>query len=253
MANKKSKIAIIILLIVAVLSVAGLVVTLILQNASTKVPDLSGMTLMEAIQCGQESELVVKDGQKVDGDKEDTGKVMEQYPAAGTEAKAGDIIMVNICRGLGDGRTPNVVDMSTDEAKNAIESAGFKVGSINQVAGAAKAGTVLDQNPKGNKELEKGKRISIDVSDGTMVYVPNLVGKYEVDAKKALDSCGLKGEFYDSLYSNSIDYGCVLKQSPGAGAAVKRGTRIQLWFSLGREEDADSHYYDSPPGQYFIN
>lgn len=253
MANTKSKTIIIILLILAVLSIAGLVVMLIHENSSTKVPDFSGMTLMEATLYGQECDLTVKDGQMLDGDKDNKGKILEQLPAAGTDAKSGDVIIVKVSRGPGDGKTPNVINMSTDDAKKAIESAGFEVGSINQVAGVEKAGTVLAQNPKGNKELEKGKKISIEVSDGTMVYVPNLIGKSDVNAKQTLDSCGLKGEVYEISYSNSVAYGCVKKQNPGGGAMVKRGTTVYLWFSLGREEDADEHYYDSPPGQNLIN
>ena len=147
--------------------------------------------------------------------------------------------MVNICRGLGDGRTPNVIDMSTDEAKNAIESAGFKVGSINQVAGAAKAGTVLDQNPKGNKELEKGKRISIDVSDGTMVYVPNVIGLDYDSAYYKLKNASLIDEYAGDIDSKKIDPGFVAKQSPGPGALVKRGTTVQLWLSMWPEDDWD--------------
>jgi len=238
MTAAKSKIIMIILLIVAVLSIAALVVVFLLGRASTTVPSFTGMTYLEAAKAGQEVELTVKDGQMVDGDKDNEGKILEQYPAAGTEAKAGDVVMVKISRGPGDGRTPNVIKMSTDEAKRAIEKAGFEVGSINQVPGVEKAGTVLAQNPKGNKELEKGKRISIEVSDGTMVYVPNVIGLTEWEkVVDRIEDAGLKYEYVDGIFSNKVKAGAVIKQSPGPGAMVKRGTTVKVWDSLGPEDE----------------
>ena len=241
MTAAKGKKVILILVIAAVLSIAGLVVAFLLGNASIQVPSFIGMTYMEAANNGQEVELIVKDGQMVDGDENNQGKIMEQYPAAGAEAKAGDIVMVKISRGPGDGRTPDVIKMSTDEAKRTIERAGFEVGNINQVAGAEKAGTVLAQDPKGNKELEKGEKISIDVSDGTMVYVPNVIGLYfeTMDAENKIKNAGLNIKFAGEQFSEKVEYGRVLKQSPGSGALVKRGTTVKVWVSLGSEDEWD--------------
>ena len=240
MTAAKCKKVILILMIAAVLCIAGLVVAFLLGNASTKVPSFIGMTYMEALNSGQEVELIVKDGQMVDGDENNQGKIMEQYPAAGAEAKAGDIVMVKISRGPGDGRTPDVIKMSTDEAKRTIERAGFEVGNINQVAGAEKAGTVLAQNPKGNKELEKGEKISIDVSDGTMVYVPNVIGMKNWDSVyDKIVNAGLKYEYVDGIYSEKVKAYTVIKQSPGAGALVKRGSTVKVWESYGPEDEWD--------------
>ena len=221
----------------AVLSAACLVVALLLANAKVKAPDFSGMTLMEATNSAQENDLVVKDGPTVDGKEAERGKVVEQQPAPGTSMEPGEIVMVTICRGPGDGRTPDVINMSSEEATEAIESSGFHVGSVNTVAGVEKAGTVIGQDPKGDKEYERGKTININVSDGSMVYVPNIVGKDPDSASQVLKNSALRGEFAGSDFSSKIPYGCVLKQSPGAGAKVKKGTTVRVWLSEGDEDD----------------
>lgn len=226
-----------VLLAVAVLSAACLVVALLLSNAKVKAPDFSGMTLMEAAKDAQENDLVVKDGQKVDGSEADRGKVVDQQPEPGTSMKPGEVVMVTICRGPGDGRTPNVINMSSEEATGAIESAGFHVGSVNTVPGVEKAGTVIGQDPKADKEYERGKTINIDVSDGTMVYVPNLIGKDAESAYYTLKNSALAGEYAGSEFSSKIEIDHVLKQKPGAGAKVRKGTTVLVWLSDGDEED----------------
>lgn len=235
----KSKKIIIALFIGAVLSISGLVVVSVIANAATDVPDFNGMTLMEAAKTAQKYDLIIKDGQMIDGKAEDKGKIVEQYPLAGEKVKAGDVIIVKVCRGLGDGRTPDVTGMTTEDAKKAIETAGFEVGQIKQVEGVEAAGTVLAQNPAGNKELEKGTRIDIEISDGTMVYVPNVLGKDVGDAEYILEQAGLQGKWTSIVYSDKIDYGHVLEQTPKGGAVVKRGTIVKYVESGGPEPEEE--------------
>jgi beta-lactam-binding protein with PASTA domain len=236
---KKSKKIIIALFVGAVLSISALVVVVVsvTANASTNVPDFNGMTLMEAAKISQEHDLVIKDGQMVEGEAEDKGKIVEQYPLAGQKVKAGDVIIVKVCFGLGDGRTPDVLSMTTADAKKTIEDAGFEVGIIEQVAGVEKAGTVVAQNPVGDKELEKGTKINITVSDGTMVYVPNVLGKDVGDAEYILQKAGLQGKWTAIEFSEKIDYGCVIKQTPRGGSVVKRGTIVKYVESAGSESE----------------
>lgn len=242
MSKEKNGKIIIVLLVVALLSVVGLVVTLLIGNSTTKVPDFSGMTLMEATKQGAENSLEIKDGQMVDGDESDRGLIVEQYPEAGASVAKGDVVIVNISRGPGKSRTPDVIGMTTEKARKTIENSGFQVGAINQVEGVENAGTVLAQNPKGDIELEKGKIIDLDVSDGSMVYVPNLIGKSPREAQGLLFECGLKGSWEGIDWTDKVGYGLVSSQSPGKGAVVKRGTIIKYWESTG--ETGDEEYYD---------
>lgn len=234
-----NKIITIILAVVAALCVAAVAYTFLRPAPPGQAPDLTGMTLMEATETAQEYGLEIKDGQVKVGEAENKGKIVEQMPLPGTEMQEGDTIVVHICIGLGDGKVPDVEGMSKEDAKEAIEKAGFNLDETKEVASAEPKGTVLKQHPKAGKEYEKGKNMDIEVSDGTMVYVPNLYGKSYDSAMSIINKMGFKYDYVEEQFSNKVSAGCVLKQSPGAGAVVARGTTIKLWFSLGPEWEWD--------------
>jgi serine/threonine-protein kinase len=100
---------------------------------------------------------------------EKAGKVLEQDPVAGSsldkESKV-DII-VSDGKGVEKGTVPSVTNMSLDDAKTAIKSAGFKVGNVtydwdNNVG----KGYVIYQQYQANSLLDKGTSIDIQVSSG---------------------------------------------------------------------------------------
>ena len=236
--NKKT---IIILLAIAIACVIGLVAFILISSAAKEVPDFTGMTLMEAELAGQEADLIVRDGQTEDSEEVEAGAIISQYPVAGMKVHAGDVIIVTASRGLGDGRTPNVTGMSINDAKKKIEKEGFEVGSIEEIAGVEDSGTVKSQDPGGDKELEKGSKINIKVSDGTMTTVPNIRGLYYSDAFRALEKASLTSmsHAHDEVYSSKVKRDNVVSQSVAPGTVVKKGTYVSFVISMGPEPDED--------------
>lgn len=103
---------------------------------------------------------------------EEKGTVIEQDPSAGSEGKQGDTINITISDGSGKemGEVPNVLGMSEDVARAAIEEAGFKVGDVSEgVSSAYDNGQVMWQEYNGGTSLEKGTVIDIKVSGGEMI------------------------------------------------------------------------------------
>lgn len=100
---------------------------------------------------------------------EEKGTVIEQDPSAGSEGKQGDTINITISDGSGKemGEVPYVLSMSEDEARAAIEEAGFKVGDVSEgVSSAYDNGQVMWQEYNGGTSLEKGTAIDIKISGG---------------------------------------------------------------------------------------
>lgn len=100
---------------------------------------------------------------------EEKGTVIEQDPSAGSEGKQGDTINITISDGNGKemGEVPYVLGMSEDEARAAIEEAGFKVGDVSEgVSSAYDNGQVMWQEYNGGTSLEKGTTIDIQISGG---------------------------------------------------------------------------------------
>lgn len=100
---------------------------------------------------------------------EEKGTVIEQDPSAGSEGKQGDTINITISDGSGKemGEVPYVLGMSEDEARAAIEEAGFKVGDVSEgVSSAYDNGQVMWQEYNSGTSLEKGTAIDIKISGG---------------------------------------------------------------------------------------
>lgn len=110
---------------------------------------------------------------------EEKGTVIEQDPSAGSEGKQGDTINITISDGSGKemGEVPYVLGMSEDEARAAIEEAGFKVGDVSEgVSSAYDNGKVMWQEYNSGTSLEKGTVIDIKISGGQtstqMIEIP---------------------------------------------------------------------------------
>ena len=100
---------------------------------------------------------------------EKAGKVLEQTPTAGStldkESKVD--IVVSDGKGTEKGIVPSVTRMSLQDAKKAIEAAGFQVGNITyDWDSSIGKGYVIYQQYQANSQLDKGTSIDLQVSSG---------------------------------------------------------------------------------------
>ena len=68
---------------------------------------------------------------------------------------------------------------------------------------------------------------------GREVTVPKFTGLPAAQAERAAIEHGLVSEVANQYYSSDVPEGSIISQSPGAGAVVRRGWRVQLAQSLG--------------------
>src|SRR5213594_2380979 len=71
------------------------------------------------------------------------------------------------------------------------------------------------------------------VNVGGVVDVPSVVGRKYEEARRILDSVGLKPQKPDTVLDNEHGIGTILNQNPHGGARVKRGRRVYLTMSGG--------------------
>lgn len=102
-----------------------------------------------------------------------------------------------------------------------------------------KAGIVLEQTPlAGSKLIIKGlTTLEIIVSKGEdQVIVPEILNRKRADVRFELeDKYGLIVD-QKSEFSNDLEIDQVIRLDPIPGTAVSRGSRITLYFSLGKEQ-----------------
>ena len=136
---------------------------------------------------------------------------------------------------------PTVVGLSQANAKTQIEAAGF-VWELNPekvASDSVEEGSVASTDPAGGTQAEKGSTVRVTISSGpdSVVLPDNLVGMTPEDARKAIETLGLKWELDSSkVASDTVAEGKVAQTNPSPGSKVKAGQTIRVYLSSGSDE-----------------
>ena len=88
---------------------------------------------------------------------------------------------------------------------------------------------MIEQDPGGGSEIEKGSDVTVVVSDGPGdVSVPNVIGQRQDSAVARLSGLGLDVRVIEIESEVSSDDGRVLDQSPSTGSSVPPGTEVTI-------------------------
>ena len=224
----------VILILAAVFVIAGLS-----NGSTTKVPNLSGMTVGDAEKALYDAELKLNTVGEIPSETVPEGSIVSQIPAAGDSVEKESVVKVKISVGLGEGYVPDLKGMKPEEAEKALAEAGY-AGKGSEVDGVGPAGLIIDQSVKAGKEKKKGETIGYSVSRGNMVYVPNVIGLYADDAAAKLQAAGLKPA--GKAKASKKDPGIVIGQSQSGIAYI--GSTVTMTISGGEDyEEGDFDEY----------
>jgi serine/threonine-protein kinase len=139
---------------------ATVTITVSTGKPMTTVPPVVGQTREDAQASLQNAGLKAKFQEK-DGDAP-RGQVLETNPAAGEQVPEGTTVTVFFSDG--PSKVPDVVGMTEDEAKQALQKEGFKAFVTTSNDTTEPKGTVIEQNPDGGSEQPQGTSVTIVVS-----------------------------------------------------------------------------------------
>ncbi len=127
------------------------------------VPDVVGLGHTQAeialSSAGYESEFVW-----VDADA-DVGEVVDTRPAPGTPVELPGRVQLVVSAGPPEVQVPNLVTRSLAEAREMLERIGLRLGTIREDSESLAApGTVLAQNPRPGRVVERATRIAVTVA-----------------------------------------------------------------------------------------
>ena len=98
------------------------------------------------------------------------------------------------------------------------------------------AGSITRSDPEGGEPVHKRAEVQLHVSKGVdMKTVPDVSGKSQDDAKKALTEAGLALGAITDAYSEDVPQGQVISQSVASGTSVPHDTAIDVVMSKGRQ------------------
>ena len=220
--------------VVAVLIIAAVLLSTLL---GTKVPvsKVEGMTVEEATEELAKNDLKCEVVERVYNKDVEAGRVISQYPEAGTEVRKNHLIELTVSNGPAVSEIPDVRGYSEAVAKSKLEAKGFPVKeTIYMNNDTYRNGTVYDQNPAGGVEAREGTEVTLYVSKGKdSITMPKLTGLSLENAKTEITNNELiLGEV---TYEASSDFpkGQVIRQTPTAFSEVMKNSRVDLVISLG--------------------
>ena len=96
-------------------------------------------------------------------------------------------------------------------------------------------GYIISQSIEPGEYIEKNTTVNVVVSSGaTSISIPNVVGLEEQAAVNKINDFKLKA-VRDYKYSDSVDTGLVISQSPNADGKAKEGDTVSIVISRGAE------------------
>ncbi|MFJ2646093.1 Stk1 family PASTA domain-containing Ser/Thr kinase [Streptomyces sp. NPDC087420] len=241
---KKSNTSTILLIVAGVLVLVGAI--LIGQavfsgddDAKSKVPipTLVGKTLTEAETLAANAGVKVAQSSSERCDQPKNA-ICSQIPApeAG-EMNEGDTINVVVSEGAPKVEVPDVTDKDFKDATRLLEDKGFKVGDPKQIESDEDPGTVLEQDPEGATQAEKGAEVTLTIAKQAQVDVPDVTNGQQFDAAKSQleDTLGFTVKRVD--VDSDQPAGIVIKQDPSGGTKAPKGTQITLQVSKGPQQE----------------
>ncbi len=211
------------------------------STTSTKlveVPELKGRTLAEAIGLLSEAGITAYKFETVSSAEVKKDEVIDVVPAAGTSISKEDTVVITVSSGERDLSIPDVRNIEKDSAVSTLQGMKFAVTVQTKFSDDIAEGRVIETLPAGGTPVKEGSTITVVVSSGPefkKVSVPNVVGKTEEEATKAVTEAKLKASV---VYKESeeVEKGLVISQSVAGGTEAEEGTTVALTISQGPKE-----------------
>jgi eukaryotic-like serine/threonine-protein kinase len=229
-------VALVVLLALALLGVAAffLVRSLLPEpTGQVTVPDVVGEREDDAVGRLEDAGFEVQVAREFNEDVQ-PGRVIEQDPQPGDRVDRGSEVNLLVSKGPRPVAVPDLIGMTEDEARQAIEDAGFEVGSVTSRESQEEEGTVVDQSPPGGTDARPGSPVDLVVSSGpATVSVPDVICQDTDSAQAEVEAAGLDFVVTGSQFSDECPPGTVATQNPAPGTQVQPGSNVRIKESEG--------------------
>jgi eukaryotic-like serine/threonine-protein kinase len=190
--------------------------------------NLVGLTEEEARAAIEGAGLTVGTVTPREDDEAEAGRVLETDPASGEEVPVGSAVNLVVAESPEPVAVPAVIGRTQEDARAAIEAAGLQLGNVESRSSGQPAGIVLETNPAGGTEVERGSSVNIVVSSGAAkVRVPNVTGQDVTAAEATLLQQGFE-VIRQPQDTCDVPVDTVMAQTPAPDTEVDQGSRVVL-------------------------
>ncbi len=223
-------------ILILVIILDSLILPAVIHNSEkVSAPNVIGLTLDEAENKLEESNLDYRIAAEQYNERYDDNCVINQNPKPDEVVKTGRHINLIVSKGGETVRMPYVCQRTTRYARVTLMKRGLFLGNINYVYNdSIGADTVIKQSVPSGKEIAYGSYVDIQVSKGLKaeIKVPNLIGKTIIEAEETLQKknlqLGIVSNTYDEIYGATYMRNTIVDQFPQPGELVSQNTKIDV-------------------------
>lgn len=198
------------------------------------VPYVIGATETEAIKVLKEKGLKVTLSYE-ESEVFASGLVISQSLEAKQEVIPGKEVHLVISTGIPSFSLPSVIGKAEESAQEVLNNLGLKVIISYSNDSSVPDGHVISQSPNAGTNIKAGETVKLTISSGKPSYeVKNVIGKSKADATSTLEKQGFRVEVVEN-YSNTVETGKVISQSPNGGTTQIEGSTITIVVSKGKQ------------------
>ncbi|SEB74816.1 Stk1 family PASTA domain-containing Ser/Thr kinase [Streptomyces melanosporofaciens] len=164
------------------------------------------------------------------------GKVIGSKPGPGERVRDTGTVTIRVSQGPPRAEVPNVVGMPLAEAKRKIADQGLTIGKvIRRFSSETAQDSVLSTSPVSGSVRRPETPVSIVVSKGQPIDIPDVVGDSVDEARSELEDEGFKVKIAEQQVFSEEDKGSVAEQSPSGEGDEEgaKGDTVTLTVSKG--------------------
>ena len=196
-------------------------------------PDLTNHTLPDAQAVATALGLTVVVASQKNDATHPAGTIISQDPVPGTQVTAGSTIGVVLSKGPAVVAMPNVINTDGKQAQDYLARLGFQVTVQSERSASVPVGVVTRQQPDPGQPVTAGAAVTIWISIGDLVTVPDVVGQDEKPALATLTAAGLTAQVVHIKPNQlpglpKVGKGQVARTDPAAGTEVPRGSTVTV-------------------------
>ncbi|HET9254316.1 MAG TPA: Stk1 family PASTA domain-containing Ser/Thr kinase [Pseudonocardiaceae bacterium] len=199
--------------------------------AEVEVPNLLGLDPVAAQASLQQVGLALSPDQRkqVVQDDKDIGHVQVQDPAAGRKLTKGKTVIITVGVAPETIGVPDVTGTNIEQAQRNITVARLTA-QVQEVDSATEKGRVLKQNPVGGTAVKAGTTVTLTVSRGNLLQMPNLRGLTPNQAQASLQKLGWIGALKQvtTPATDAAQVGTVVAQDVPPGTGFTRDQAITI-------------------------
>lgn len=199
------------------------------------VPNLHGLSSTQAQSRLKASQIKFKIKEEY-SDTVDQDLVIKSTPDAGQKISKHGTLILYVSKGIEYVTIPDVVKMTLTDAEATLKKNKLHIDTEKtQEVYDEKIpkDTVISIEPKAGESVKHDSKVVLVVSKGREpIKVPNLAGKTQADAEKAISDLGLLSSVSWDV-SDTVPRGQVMKQTPAADSTLYKGDTVTFVISKG--------------------